>query len=562
MDNSFGIHILFIRDFITEEMEPAFPETAREFLRKESLLRNESLFKEIPFPYDPEKSVKSLYYETVLGMMLICVQNGSKYAKSVLTEIYKTYYKQEYGVLKKFSSLSSDELTDFCRDSEDVEQINSICARIATMCEVMGIGLEDSCEGIIGFINAQEKEKREFWRRIEAAAQDGTVLEKRSEDRKDFASQIVNERPEIVSRSAYENNREYRVLNDINLLIRYAMQEKDTQSEQYLWDGFDLYSSMIDVYEELISSRGRSNPKRGVRFDDYSLRERILLAGIRHIALEYARLYSIRREELWSLLGISRMEIAPDTELESDIITEDMLKRLAKSKGISDEHDYRYRKLAERIKALGEKIPDESDKAPEGSAETESEPDPGQIDEEALITLVNKAIEEQKKRVKEAENKAGIQRILYEESREKVRALEKVVKAREDEHSELVALRELVYNLDKPELRDEEKTVEEMTDEMEDVKVALIGGQDAWANRIKKLFPKWVFITAGESLGLDRALGGVDIAFFLTDSISHTMYYKMLGTVRSKEIPFHFLHVQNTNQVIENIYSVVKAEVE
>lgn len=540
MDNSFGIHILFIRDFITEEVEPAFPEIAREFLGKESLLRNESLFKEIPFPYDPEKSVKSLYYETVLGMMLICVQNGSKYAKSVLTEIYKTYYKQEYGVLKKFSSLSSDELTDFCRDSEDVEQINSICARIATMCEVMGIGLEDSCEGIIGFINAQEKEKREFWRRIEAAAQDGTVLEKRSEDRKDFASQIANENPEIVSKSAYENNREYKVLNDINFLIRYAMQERDTQSEQYLWDGFDLYSSMIDVYEELISSRGRSNLKRGVRFDDYSFRERILLAGIRHIVSEYARLYSARREELWSIFGISKMEIASDTELESDIITEDMLKRLAKSKGVTDE----------------------SDKTPEGSAETESEPDPGQIDEEALITLVNKEIEEQKKRVKEAENKAGIQRILYEESREKVRALEKVVKAREDEHSELVALRELVYNLDKPELRDEEKTVEEMADEIEDVKVALIGGQDAWANRIKKLFPKWVFITAGESLGLDRVLGGVDIAFFFTDSISHAMYYKMLGTVRSKEIPFHFLHVQNVNQAIENIYSVVKAEVE
>jgi len=157
-------------------------------MRKESLLRNESLFKEIPFPYDPEKSVKSLYYETVLGMMLICVQNGSKYAKSVLTEIYKTYYKQEYGVLKKFSSLSSDELTDFCRDSEDIEQINSICARVATMCEVIGIRLEDSCEGIIGFINAQEKKKREFWRRIEAVAQDGAILEKRSEDRKDLLS--------------------------------------------------------------------------------------------------------------------------------------------------------------------------------------------------------------------------------------------------------------------------------------------------------------------------------------------------------------------------------------
>ena len=273
MDNNFGIHILFIRDFITEEVEPAFPEIAREFLRKEPLLRNESIFKEIPFSYDPEKSVKSLYYETVLGMMLVCVENGSKYAKSVLTEIYKTYYKQEYGVLKKFSSVSSDELTDFCRGSEDVEQINSICARVATICEVMGIRLEDSCEGIIGFINAQEKEKREFWRRIEAVAQDGAILEKRSEDRKDFASQIANENPEIVSKSAYENNREYKVLNDINFLIRYAMQEKDTQSEQYLWDGFDLYSSMIDVYEQLLLSKGRSNSRKGVRFDDYSFRD-------------------------------------------------------------------------------------------------------------------------------------------------------------------------------------------------------------------------------------------------------------------------------------------------
>ena len=32
----------------------------------------------------------------------------------------------------------------------------------------------------------------------------GTVLEKRSEDRKDFASQIANENPEIVSKSAAE----------------------------------------------------------------------------------------------------------------------------------------------------------------------------------------------------------------------------------------------------------------------------------------------------------------------------------------------------------------------
>ena len=284
---------------------------------------------------------------------------------------------------------------------------------------------------IIGVINEQEKEKREIWHRIEAAAQDADVLEKRSEDRRNFAAQIVNESPEIVSGSAYEKKREYRAVNDIYLLIRYAMQERDTQSEQYLCDGFDLYSSMIDVYEELMSvGRGRSNLRKGVRFDDYTFRERILLAGIRHIASEYARLYSVRREELWSLFGVSRMETVSDKELESDLITKDMLNRLAKSKGISDEPDYRYQKLAERIKALGERIPDESDNNPKEGGEAAADSDSGQMDKEAVMMLLNKRIEEQKKRVKEAESKAGIQRILYEESREKVRALEKCLKHR------------------------------------------------------------------------------------------------------------------------------------
>ena len=561
MDNNYGIHILFVRDFVTEEMELAFPEIAREYLRKEPLIRKGMLFKEIPFPYDEEKSAESLYYETIIGTMIVCINNGSKYAKSVLTEVYKTYYKQEYGALKKYNSMGSDELMNFCEGSEDVEQINSICARVATMCAVMGIRLEDSCNSIIEFINTQEKEKRAFWRRIEAAAQDGTILEKRSEERRRFASQIADENPEIVTKSAYENSREYKVLNDMNLLVRLATQEKDTQSAGYLCDGFDLYTSMIDVYEELISAgHSRNDPRKGVRFNDYSFREKILLSGIRHMATEYARLYCIRREELWSMLGVSRMEIAPDTEIENDIISKEMIKKLADSKGYSDVSDHKYHKLTEKIRALGEKIPDES------LCETDEKPEPETdtaydvIAEEDIAAVIDRELKEQKRRVKEAENKARTQRILYEECREKVKALEKVVEELEDEHFELVALRELVYNLENPEPEDNEQTADGMASELNGVKIAIIGGQDAWTNRIKKVFPGWVFIPAGESLGLDRVLGGVQTAFFFTDSISHAMYYKMLGTVRNNGIPFHFLHVRNIDQVIESVYRAVKEE--
>ena len=65
----------------------------------------------------------------------------------------------------------------------------------------------------------------------------------------------------------------------------------------------------------------------------------------------------------------------------------------------------------------------------------------------------------------------------------------------------------------------------------------------------------------GQKLYFDNYMAAGDILVIAICFVIG-MYYKMLGTVRSKEIPFHFLHVQNTNQVIENIYSVVKAEVE
>ena len=65
----------------------------------------------------------------------------------------------------------------------------------------------------------------------------------------------------------------------------------------------------------------------------------------------------------------------------------------------------------------------------------------------------------------------------------------------------------------------------------------------------------------GFELLVEKNFMGVNY-LILRGKTEYAMYYKMLGTVRSKEIPFHFLHVQNTNQVIENIYSVVKAEEE
>ena len=87
--------------------------------------------------------------------------------------------------------------------------------------------------------------------------------------------------------------------------------------------------------------------------------------------------------------------------------------------------------------------------------------------------------------------------------------------------------------------------------------------KDDFVNEVEvNLMANKVAVITGGGHGIGKAIiincYDNDTRFGLIDA----MYYKMLGTVRSKEIPFHFLHVQNTNQVIENRYSVVKAEVE
>ena len=151
----------------------------------------------------------------------------------------------------------------------------------------------------------------------------------------------------MCSKVKYESDRRYNIIRDIELLIQLAVQGQDTMADGLLKDIDDLYVNVLDVVETL-NIKNKELPD----FSQFTLRELVLLAYINHMATEYGRLYRIRREELWDLLGVSRYELVKDEEITDDKITLDMFRKMSAQKNLDGDRSIIDTKLLNRIRSL------------------------------------------------------------------------------------------------------------------------------------------------------------------------------------------------------------------
>ena len=62
MDDDYGVRIAFCRSFIKPEMEVAFFDISKEFLKNEPLVKDDKeLFDNLPIPYEDGITVYSLF---------------------------------------------------------------------------------------------------------------------------------------------------------------------------------------------------------------------------------------------------------------------------------------------------------------------------------------------------------------------------------------------------------------------------------------------------------------------------------------------------------------------
>lgn len=123
------------------------------------------------------------------------------------------------------------------------------------------------------------------------------------------------------------------------------------------------------------------------------------------------------------------------------------------------------------------------------------------------------------------------------------------------DRNELIALREHIFKsqnevLGINELRDENT---EVTEDLKDLDILVIGGNESWANGFKKLMPKWKFININ-MINFDVDLLKADYVVINTKTMTHKLYYKVKSNLNSKLI---LINHNNYNLACNSIYSAI-----
>ncbi len=580
-DGDYGVRIVFVGTFIREDMEDAFIKASVEFIKKEPMIKDEAIFHDLPLPYK-EENLRSSYIYSVLGMMLTCALKGSSFSAGILLELYKGYYKKEYNVIKRFKKISMYDYTEaFDYEDNGNEESNVCAARMVIMCRLLNIEMDNSWKVVHNILNDNEYNDRMVWRSIEAIVYGESDRETERKKRGKCAAWVTEHFPEMASPKVYGDDDRYELTEMLESVIEATFEDQEIRVDGLMSEKIDLYDDAVGALCNGAGYRYMRAEREGlvkkwskkknddseikavdipIKEDEYTLREMVMMSYVHFLASRLGQLYKMRQDELRQMFDIKPYEVVGDDDLENEYITKEMLSNVKKVKEGITETDARDDKVMDKITGL--EAPEEKDGAETRKSVPDSMPKKYPLGSmEETVQSLKAELADARKQAEINDKKAENQRALYEQSREKVKALEKDIEKYTDEHAELVALRELIHSIESEKeenyYQTESISIDEMIAELNDVKGVVIGGHESWANKLKRKLTKWTFIPAGESLNLDRALGKSEVAFIYTDVMAHKMYYRMMGTIRSLEIPFHFIHGVNIDKVIMTMYEQI-----
>ncbi|NFF75986.1 DUF2325 domain-containing protein [Clostridium sporogenes] len=126
---------------------------------------------------------------------------------------------------------------------------------------------------------------------------------------------------------------------------------------------------------------------------------------------------------------------------------------------------------------------------------------------------------------------------------------------RENYKSEVVSLREFIFNLD--DVEDFQKEQIEY-DKLNSLNAIIIGGHAQWQNKMKEYLPNCKFISP-DMLNFDtNILNNVDIVFIYTNYLNHAMYYKVIDIIRENKLRLEYLKSNiNMEIVLKEINKVL-----
>lgn len=173
---------------------------------------------------------------------------------------------------------------------------------------------------------------------------------------------------------------------------------------------------------------------------------------------------------------------------------------------------------------------------------------------EELAVLENENREVKKSNLLVQDENERLKLRVAELERENKR-LKQEIDEREDNKSEITALREFIFNLEEEIPVQENNTNYEALNEY---RGAIVGGHDSWRLKLKEILKDWTFIGV-EAINFDEdIIRNSDYVFINVGYLSHAMYYKVMSIVNRCDKKVFFVNNYNVELVLGEMWDRIK----
>lgn len=126
------------------------------------------------------------------------------------------------------------------------------------------------------------------------------------------------------------------------------------------------------------------------------------------------------------------------------------------------------------------------------------------------------------------------------------------------EREELISLRNFVYQTSKTTEGDEEKqNFAQIIEDWREQPVVVIGGHSNWQKKIRNIFPKWKYVSAGQSTFPEQILTDRKYIICCTEVLAHSVYYKVIANKQENQA---LIYTRGIN--VEKFLMEIKAQKE
>lgn len=499
-----GTDMYFIHNFVTPDMELDFERIEADFLKHCYTRLRE--FAEVQwYAYEEAKfsSPEVSHQHLIVGLMLNGTRTGDEYCMALIRYLFKTYHKPLYRQLKRFKSLTGDEVLSLCLHEGELDLGH--VAIILTMCVIDQIPVADSCGFFYEYMDDLRKDR-----------------EKRCEEKSEFEvldGDLFKECEALAEQwcdAETENGRNifkwYKSWQNEDKFVKVCLKDQGYPEDYVLRSAGTFLGYAVEFGRTLAILR-TAFPKKDFSFEEVQ---------------RYAHLYSA----ISALIHVSE---------ELDEVNKNLL-------GLYENADWYEETLfhPENILIPKHREPETNTASALASVHTKAKTEDGQppADTEDLKAMLARKTTELKSL-----------RLQYASAMRARKEAEAILEKAQADRQELIALREFVYNMEHSIPEPDQLSTERMKEAISSKRYVIIGGHVNWINKLRAEFPGWTYIPLTSYNTADPSvLDNKDMIFFFTDYISHTAYTKFIHIARDRKMKFSYLHGVNMDQVIKQIY--------